>query len=479
MNIPLPSPTPDYPASSTWMPPAVACASVPEKNCIRSVKRQHTGFVDGQEAIHYLFSTRIGNFYTRYLRPHAFIQNSVRWAWRHLYPYYIRYNIGKTREERRHLAIVPFTRFVERERLTTYSHAPAEHVSPPPPLVFPERLRSELTLLVPATAPAISVAEIQNALIYGGTNMVKLPDAVVCHDLYDFNHDYTSEELHSRILMWNRCRNVSWVVHDHNPEPLPMAASFVDACASNYAHWLSEVLPRIAMFCTDSRFRHIPLIVNEGLHPNIMESLLLVAGEGREIITLPVGRALKLEKLYVTSVTGYVPFEPRKKRSSRNFHGVFHPQAFAALNARLAALRVPAAGEAWPERIYLRRSCTQRQITNAEEIETLLVARGFATIEPERLSFAQQVRLFTQARVILGASGAALSNAIFCQPGAQVGILIAVNTRLLYGYWSNMLVPGGVRLGYMAGERTQQGVHSGFTIEPRTVLDYLEAIGCN
>lgn len=65
---------------------------------------------------------------------------------------------------------------------------------------------------------------------------------------------------------------------DRKPEHISSAASFIDSCADNYAHRLTEVLPRIAAFCSSDKYRDVPLLVDAGLHENIITSLKIVAG---------------------------------------------------------------------------------------------------------------------------------------------------------------------------------------------------------
>ena len=57
---------------------------------------------------------------------------------------------------------------------------------------------------------------------------------------------------------------------------------------------------------------------------------------------------------------------------------------------------------------------------NEVELERALAARGFAIVRPERLSPAQQIALASQARVIVGPTGAGMANALFAEPGALV-----------------------------------------------------------
>ena len=356
----------------------------------------------------------------------------------------------------------------------------AARVDTPAPKVFP--VEDQAYLVSPHdhyVFPPVYVAELGEALIYGGTNLVFAQDAVICHDLYDFERDYTSEELHRRTLIDPKSKRIHWLLHDHAPEPIPVAAAFVDACGLNYAHWMTEVLPRIALFCAEERYKDIPVVVNDGLHQNIMESLFLITGTTHEIITLPIGRAIAVNELYLTSVAGYVPFDRRTNKLSGHSQGVFSPSAFEMLRNHLNPLGQKATGEAWPEKIYLRRNSGARKVTNAAELEKLLVVHGYVIVEPEKLTFLQQIQLFYNAKEVVSSTGAALANAIVCKPGTQVTVLMSKHENMIYRYWINLLNPFGIKVNYVLGNIIDQGslgIHGDFAVNVADVVELLETL---
>jgi capsular polysaccharide biosynthesis protein len=74
-----------------------------------------------------------------------------------------------------------------------------------------------------------------------------------------------------------------------------------------------------------------------------------------------------------------------------------------------------------PPRIYIsRRDSNMRLLVNEAAVERALAARGFEIVRPETLSVGRQIQLFRGARVILGATGAGLANALFAGPKASV-----------------------------------------------------------
>lgn len=75
-------------------------------------------------------------------------------------------------------------------------------------------------------------------------------------------------------------------------------------------------------------------------------------------------------------------------------------------------------------RLFLtRRSAATRHIVNEAELFELCAARGFELTEPERLPLIEQAKLFAEAAMIIGPKGAALTNCMFCAPGAKTMVL--------------------------------------------------------
>jgi capsular polysaccharide biosynthesis protein len=318
----------------------------------------------------------------------------------------------------------------------------------------------------------VFVSIISNAKVFGRTNLILADGEVVCHDLYDFGLDYTSEELHGRTVIDSTYKRIRWLHHDVAPKHISVAAAFVDACATNYAHWLTEILPRILVFCLDERFKDIPIIVDDRLHKNILASLILAAGPEREIITLNVGKALSIDRLFVTSVAGYVPFERRANRLFSYSHGVFSPLAFELLRKKVNVANGTSQELSCPEKIFIRRNSGARKVTNAAELEKLVVVHGFVIVEPEKFTFLQQVQLFSNAKVIMGSTGAAMANILFASPHAKIIILISKYPNTSYWYWQNIACASGKTVSYILGEACDgSGIHADFIVNLESVLN--------
>jgi capsular polysaccharide biosynthesis protein len=455
---------------SPWMPPPSKKGHINVRQQIK-VKAIEPIFTVGTDDLSRIKKSLLGRAYLKFFRPIPIARRTVFWLWKNLYPKSKNLTsfLSKNKETRWR-QIVTMADYLSLANISLIKVFDAEKIDTLPPTVIPDE--DQAYLVSPHDYfefPPIYVMLLSGVKVVGGTNLVFIQDAVICHDLYDWERDYTSEELHSRHLIDVKKKRMRLIQNDDAPLKITEAAAFLDATASNYAHWLTEVLPRIAVFCSVEQHANVPIIVDDDLHPNIMESLALVVGNDREIITLAVSRALNVDILHVTSMAGYVPFERRNTKLLGHSHGQFSSLAFDLLRKKLLSFIDKRTLLDFPRKIYLRRKSEARKITNANEIEELLVDKGYVIVEPEKLTFLQQLALFSSVDEIVAPSGAALANLIFARPDARVHILIGKYDDTSYWYWQNMARAAGKQVVYSFGQisDSQSTIHSDFAIDPK------------
>lgn len=96
-------------------------------------------------------------------------------------------------------------------------------------------------------------------------------------------------------------------------------------------------------------------------------------------------------------------------------------QRNGALLQALISRMVPDRGDAQPdgEVVYLsRQGYTGRILVNERPLQRALAARGVRILHPERLTAGDQIAAMRRARMVIGASGAALANLCFLPRGA-------------------------------------------------------------
>lgn len=99
--------------------------------------------------------------------------------------------------------------------------------------------------------------------------------------------------------------------------------------------------------------------------------------------------------------------------------------------------------------ISRRRANRGRRITNRDEVDSILRRFGFEIHELETYSVEEQVELFHDARVVVGAHGAGLSNVIFSDHGIDVVELFPIAT--VYPHYYYLCKSLGHRYRYLLG----------------------------
>ncbi|MES2666772.1 MAG: glycosyltransferase 61 family protein [Pseudomonadota bacterium] len=118
-------------------------------------------------------------------------------------------------------------------------------------------------------------------------------------------------------------------------------------------------------------------------------------------------------------------------------------QRNGALLQALIARMVPDRGEARPDGdvVYLsRQGYTGRILVNEPALQRALVARGVKILHPERLTAADQIAAMRRARLVIGASGAALANLCFLPRGAG---LVEIRPATVVEMWLTLAAAQG------------------------------------
>jgi capsular polysaccharide biosynthesis protein len=131
------------------------------------------------------------------------------------------------------------------------------------------------------------------------------------------------------------------------------------------------------------------------------------------------------------------------------------PLLIGLRNRLLATVDSPAEAGAGARRskrrLYVsRRGHPMRVMVNETALEAALIRRGFQMVRPEAMNVSDQIALFAQAEVIVGPTGAGLTNALFAPPGCKVieiqpenfaSFWVAAFSRLIGLDWGGYIAP--------------------------------------
>lgn len=163
----------------------------------------------------------------------------------------------------------------------------------------------------------------------------------------------------------------------------------------NYYHWLIESLLRLWWTEAIPELAQVPVIVPASLSAFQQASLSALVDDERRLLRFG-GGVWRVDRLLVATSSG------------------FWPVPLAWLRRRVLEHLGLADGRPAERLLYISRADAEsRRVTNEAELAEHLASRGFEILRLGELPWAEQVRMFSEARLVIGAHGAGLVNVIF------------------------------------------------------------------
>lgn len=179
----------------------------------------------------------------------------------------------------------------------------------------------------------------------------------------------------------------------------------VAAAASNYFHWLAEKLPSI-LICLQ-KYPGAKILVHPDRPAYVDQSLAMALGmeeyAAKIVVSATPVHAACSVFLGMPQASGFV------RRSD-----------LVLLRSKLLLDAGDVLSET-PKRVFISRALAKGRSSAAEPaIEKRMTGEGFELVLAEKLSFSQQVKIFSAADEIAGLHGAGLANILFARPGTKV-----------------------------------------------------------
>ena len=182
----------------------------------------------------------------------------------------------------------------------------------------------------------------------------------------------------------------------------------------NYFHWLFDILPKIKIYSEVYSLNSLAFFYLSKLQP-YQKKILEILGFGNiEIIDCNKYRHIAADQIFTVDhpwyTKGYISKEAKNLPIwvMKWIRNIFLDKA-TEFNCN--------------EKIFIDRSESIHghcQIKNNSEVTSFLNKNGFTTYKVGQLSLENQIYLFKNAKIIIGAHGAAFANLVFCNPGTKV-----------------------------------------------------------
>lgn len=193
----------------------------------------------------------------------------------------------------------------------------------------------------------------------------------------------------------------------------------------NYYHFITEALPRLTIILSilednfDIKKEDFTILIDKGMPTQCKDIIQSMITKNIKIKEIDRGSLVNCKKLiYCTPLwlsldnTKYLP-NPKKE---------FFVDTYALdIVKNKIVQQVDKKYNIKNNKIYLQRLNNKlRSITNIVEVEKFLYKHNFDFIDTSTLSFEEQVNLFSNAKIIIGASGASFTNMLFMQEDSTV-----------------------------------------------------------
>ena len=230
---------------------------------------------------------------------------------------------------------------------------------------------------------------------------------------------------------------------------------------SNYGSWLFRIIPKLAvahaMGLTDTKFTcWCP-------RPFQRELLEFFGVSQHQVHDVLVSKTYLYEELHVPTAPnpeGYLnEMSVDFVRSTLKRHGIIQNKRRCVYISRVSHARS-------------KGRVNVRYFADEEILIKRLEAAGFDIVEPEALNISQQARLFADAAMVVGPSGAALFNTVFCEAGTVVFDIEALPYWLHAhsNYFSSCGHAYAMAFG-SADENDVAGSHKSWTIDTDALSD--------
>lgn len=332
--------------------------------------------------------------------------------------------------------------------------------------------------------PDTYCAELPSAKVIGGSSVVVSADGILLYDMLaeckKYNANMTDNGLcliggrprhFGKTYIYNYLRGVILDV--------PVAISFLGNMSNNYYHFMMEVAAKFQLLSNLDIPVDVPLLVDQTVMaiPQMKEVFEVLNSDHRPVIIVMPNQLCMVGKLYIISEPNVIVPNSRIAGSSKTENFAFDGKAIAYLRDTLISNYGNAVKTGFPSRVFLSRKGCNKRRCNEDELEPILKKFGFEIIQSEKFSVAQQIQLFSNAEHIIGGSGAAFTNLIFCKAGTIATLFFT--TRVNATCFSSLGLVRGVQTDHIVAKDDNREIHQeSYTISPEMLHSYLKNIYC-
>lgn len=259
-------------------------------------------------------------------------------------------------------------------------------------------------------------------------------------------------------------------------QTIPKAISLICSYSSNYFHFLYEVIAKFYYINNCNIPLTIPLLIDKKIEniSQFIELLNIFNTKKRKIIYLESKTFTKVNEFIKLPSTLLAP--PNFKNLKFISHQDYRYNIESLAYVRKTLLKHMEIKDT-PKRIFLsRKKASTRRRYNEGEVIDCLNKYNFKEVFTERLTVTEQVNLFYNAEFVVGATGAAFSNILFCNDKCE--ILCLTNYRIPLGIFSSIGAIVGIKMHYLHDNtkkiNNNSDLHDDFNVDIKSLNTFIQ-----
>lgn len=263
-------------------------------------------------------------------------------------------------------------------------------------------------------------------------------------------------------------------VINNTPKKIETGIMLCGKYPNNYYHCLFENLNRCLLVDDSVIPTDVPLLVDKVILsiPSLQKVLsFLVQGSDRVVLPIEQGNLYHCKTLYYIDHLNYIIPHHRKMSSLPNERSYYDQELLLRQRDVLLAHK---SDKVMPTRVFLTRAKAASRLYNEDEVFEAIKDWGFEKVAPEKLSFEGQMTLFNNAEFIIGGSGAAFSNIVFCREGCKILCFRPVQSKEGTPLFKTIAYINNADFWhYRADKIESSSVHSNYYISPSRLKSIL------
>ncbi|OOM74046.1 hypothetical protein CLPUN_41860 [Clostridium puniceum] len=274
--------------------------------------------------------------------------------------------------------------------------------------------------------PEIYIAELYNVNLIGGNSIIFDKNDNCIYDLPLRDHENRFNLAVSNVYFVDR--NVTLTYYEKANEKIEEGIMLLSNASFNYFHFNMEVLSKLCLINEIEEYNKIPILVDERCFKikSFKDELDMLNIHGRNIIPLKLGYCYDIDKLIYISDLLIGPIDLKKNTLLRYEDYIMNDTAVNLLHDNLSIN-----GTTSKKLFISRKNCFgTRILLNQNTIEQIFKDHDYEIVYPEIMSFQDQLKVFSEAEFIAGASGAGFTNILFANKNAKIICILPKEIQL-------------------------------------------------